>query len=158
LIWVSQPGEASFYRWQARFTFAPDDHIDSPAEIWTEPHVSSSANLDLYPEILTPKHGIELQLGQGWDPPVDSIDLTAVARDDQGTQIATRVLRIAPGSASATWAVRRAATVRMRLEGAMEAHFPGGGNLNLPSRILLDPQVIANSPFVRPVSIAPLVV
>ena len=158
LLWVSQPDEANFYRWQARFTFVPDDHIDSPSEIWTAPHVSSSVNLDLYPEILTPKHRVDFRLGEGWHAPVDGVDLTVTAKDATGTQMATRVLRISPDTQTATWAVRRSAESRVMLEAVTEVHFPDGNALKLPARMLLDSQVIANSPFAASVTITPLVV
>src|SRR6185312_12241538 len=158
LVWVSMPDEATFYHWQARLIFGPDENIDSPAQIWTEPAKSSSANLDIYPDILAPKKKVSVQLGVGWTTFAPEVDIEIVAVDNASKTIAQQILRVTPQTPATSWAIRRGIQTLLTLMAARTILFPDGSRVSQPAKTVLDSQLLINSPFIRPVTITPLVV
>ncbi len=157
LSWVTDPQEAPFYRWQARLTYAPQDNVDSPPEIWSEPHVSSSADLDLFPEILAPRKRVTLKLGADNDEELKSVDADLIARDPAGKEIARKRITVDPARPDATWAVRRGEQQQVVMEGALTYRYAGGRTVVKPAQRLLDAEIFANNPFIRIVTLSPLV-
>jgi hypothetical protein len=158
LAWVAEPQEPPFYRWQARLTYADDDTMDSPAEIWSEPWTSSSGDLDLFPQNLAPLHRVTLSVGGGHDDSLTGVEVAVAARDAAKSLLASRRLAVGRDGKTATWAVRRSEGQRVLLEGALTYHYAGGRALALPPVALLDPELIANDPFATVRTLSPLVV
>jgi hypothetical protein len=158
LSWVTQPDEPPFYRWQARLTYAPEDDVDSPAEIWSEPHVSSSADLDLFPEILAPRHQAILKLGAGQNDALRAVEAHLVARDPQGQKLAERQLSVDGGRQEARWSVRRGELQRVKIEAGLVYRYQEGRSLSRPAQVLLDRELFANDPLIKTVTLSPLVI
>lgn len=157
VAWVGQPDEAPFYRWQARLTFAPQDDTDSPAEIWSEPHVSSSTDLDLFPEILAPRRQTVLKLGVAAVEGLRLVEANLVARDAQAKKIGERRLSIDAAHPEARWSVRRSEAVRVEVQAGLVYRYEGGRSVTLPPQTVLDRDIVANDPFMKTLTIAPFV-
>jgi hypothetical protein len=157
LHWVSLPAEPPFYRWQARLTYAEQEGVASPAQIWTEPRASGSTDLDLFPAVLAPRRHVVLQLGAGHDATLTAVDADVVAHGPGGAVVARERLSVTPQHADDTWAVRRGETDSVVLEAALTYRYAGGRRVALAPQVLVDAELIANSPFARTVEITPLV-
>lgn len=158
VAWVADPDEPPFYHWQARATWAPDDDVDSPAVLWSEPQASSSQDLDLFPSLLLPTRAVRWSLGEGLPADLSLVTLRAVARDASGTELATRLVSLAPGArAEQRWGVRRASTTAIEIDAAPTFHFEDGRRLERPAVRVIDPEVTILSPFVATRAIAMLV-
>jgi hypothetical protein len=157
LSWVTMPDEPPFYRWQARLTFAPEEEVDSPPEIWSEPRVSSSADLDLFPGILAPRRQTILKLGSGQTDAVRAAEAQLVARDAQGQPIAERRLIVDSTRPESRWSVRRGEQQRVLLEAALLYRYDEGRSLSRPPQALLDRELFANDPLMKTVTLVPLV-
>ena len=157
LAFVTQPDEPPFYRWQARMTYAPADDVDSPAEIWSEPHVSSSSDLDLFPDLLAPRHQTILKLGVGLHKNPRSVEANLVARAENGQALAVHRLAVDPGRPESKWSIRRGETDRITTEAALLYRYDGNASLSRPVQKLLDRELMANDPFIKTVTLAPLV-
>jgi hypothetical protein len=158
LSWVTQPDEPPFYRWQARLTYGPEDEVDSPAEIWSEPRVSSSGDLDLFPDILAPRRQTRLVLGAGHPEALRSVEAELVARDGQGQVLGQRRLAVDGARPEARWSVRRGEQHRIITQATLIYRYDEGRSLTRPPQILLDRELFANDPFMRTVVVSPLVV
>jgi hypothetical protein len=158
LSFVTQAGEPPFYRWQARCTYAQHPDIDSPAEIWSEPHQSSSSDLDLFPDILAPRLQALLKLSTGQNREPRSIEAQLLVRAAGGEVLAERRLTVDASRPDAGWSVRRGEAARLRLEAALVYRYPDSATLSLPRQTLIDREIMANDPFGRAVTLTPLVV
>ncbi|MGE0702697.1 MAG: hypothetical protein AB7F99_17925 [Vicinamibacterales bacterium] len=157
LAWVNEPTEAPFYRWQARFTYAPEGTVDSPSEIWSAPRTSSSSDLDLFPEVLAPKRTLALKLGDGHDETLSAIEAAVTARDDQGKELARTRLTVRTDKPEAHWAVRRPEGQPVLLEAGITYRYGGNRTITRASQALIDREIFANVPFMRTVTLSPLV-
>lgn len=158
LSWVTQPSEAPFYRWQARLTYVPEDDVDSPAEIWSEPHISSSADLDLFPEILAPQHQTILRLGAAHAEAPRSIEAQLVARDPNGQKLAERRLSVDSTRPESRWGIRRGEQQRVTTEAVLIYRYEAGASLSRLPQKVLDRELFANDPFMKTVTLVPLVI
>jgi hypothetical protein len=157
LRWVSQPTEPPFYRWQARLSYAPQDDIDSPPQIWSEPQTSASADLDLFPAVLAPRQRVTLRLGAGHDSTLTAVEADVTARTPEGGTLAWTRLIVSPTSAEETWSVRRGHGQPAVMEAALTYRYAGGRRVTFPRQMIVDPELIANSPFATTVELTPLV-
>jgi hypothetical protein len=157
LSWVGQPDEPPFYRWQARMTYAPQDDTDSPSEIWSEPHISSSTDLDLFPEILAPCRQTIFKLGSTQIEGLRSVEANLVARDAQGQKIAERRISIDSTRPESRWGVRRGEQQRIDIQAGLVFRYDGSRVVNQPPQAVLDRELFANDPFMKNVTLAPLV-
>ena len=157
LAFVTQPAEPPFYRWQAQMTYAPADGIDSPAQIWSDPHVSSSSDLDLFPDILAPLHKAVLKLDAGQKPPPASVEAHLVARDGQGQTLAEHRLTVDAAHQDATWGVRRGESDQIAMDASLVYRYPDDASLVRPAAKLVDVELFADDPFRRTVTLVPLV-
>ena len=157
LSWAMMPDEPPFYRWQARLVYAQEDDVDSPAEIWSEPHVSSSADLDLFPEILAPHHQTTLRWGAGHPESTQSVEAQLIARDPQGQKLAERRLSVSATRAEAKWSVRRGEQQRVTTDATVVYRYAGGASLTRPPQRLLDRDLFINTPFIKTVTVTPVV-
>jgi hypothetical protein len=157
LAFVTQPSEPPFFRWQARFTYAAANDIDSPAELWSDPHISSSSDLDIFPDILAPKHETALSLGVGLRKVPRSVEADLVARNPKGEIIAQHRLVVDATRPSVSWGVRRGETDRITTEATLRFRYDDSSSLTRPVQKLRDRELIANDPFIRTVTLAPLV-
>jgi hypothetical protein len=159
LAWVNQPDEPAFYRWQARLTYVPEEGVESPREIWTEPHVSSSRDLDLFPETLAPRHELRLAMEATPDGGLAGVDADVVLRQVDGRELAQTRLSVDRARPEARWALRTGEQVpKVLREGRLTYRYGAGRTLALPPRALLDREVPARDPFSRVVGLTPLVV
>lgn len=158
LAFVTEPDEAPFYRWQARLTYAESDDVDSPAEIWSDPHVSSSSDLDLFPDILAPRHQTILKLGAFQAEAPRSVEARVIARGPAGQTLAEHRLTADAARPDARWSIRRGETDRITAEAAVVYRYAGNATVNRPLQKLTDRELIANDPFLKSVTLAPLVV
>lgn len=158
LVFVTQPDEPPFYRWQARMTYAQADNVDSPAEIWSEPHESSSADLDLFPENLAPQRQVILKMGVGHNLEPRSVEAHLVARDATGKLMVERRLAVDASHPESRWSIRRGEVDQFTTEATLMYRYPGSASLSRPAQTLLDRELIANDPFIRTVVLAPLAV
>lgn len=157
LTYVSLPGGATFYRWQARMTFAPEPGVDSPAQIWSAPHETSSADLDLFPAVLTPCRRLSVRLGAGHDDSLEAVRVDVVASSPGIGEIARRTLTVDHATPAVEWAVRRSAGTAIVLEETRTYRYAGGRHVTLPPAVLVDPELVVNSPFAAPVELTPIV-
>lgn len=157
LSFVTMPDEPPHYWWQARLTYDRDDVVDSPAEIWSAPHQSSTSDLDLLPQVLAPERRVRLLTGAGPGPAPAQVDAHVLARAADGTTVAQRTLRITAAAPAAQWAVRRGEGAAVSLEAGLVYHYADGSQVRLPPRALVDAELVANSPFAGVVSLTPLV-
>lgn len=157
LSWVNEPQEPPSYQWQARGTYAPTPGIDSPSEVWSEVHVSTSADLDLFPSLLAPLHRVVLTLGAGHDESLTSVEAIVIARDQAGVQLGRRSLLVASTKSEEAWALRVSEGQTVRMEATLHYRYQGGRTLTLPAQAVLSPELVANSPFVGAVALRPLV-
>jgi hypothetical protein len=158
LAFVTQPDEPPFYRWQARMTYAQADEVDSPAEIWSDPHVSSSSDLDLFPDILAPRHQTILKLGAFQSEAPRSVEARVIARGPDGQALAEHRLTADANRTDARWSVRRGESDRITAEAALLYRYAGNATVSRPLQKLIDRDLIANDPFLKSVTLAPLVV
>jgi hypothetical protein len=156
LAWVNQPQEPPFYRWQARLTYRPEAGVDSPVELWTEPHVSSSADLDLFPVVLAPRRETTLLVGAGHDDTLLGVEADLVASDPAGRVLARRRLAAKPDNPEARWTLRRGEGTPVTLEAALTFRYAGGRSLVLPGQRLVDRELVANTPFATSVRLTPV--
>jgi hypothetical protein len=157
LHWVSQPAEPPFYHWQARLTYAGEDGVDSPAQIWSDPRASGSTDLDVFPAVLAPRKRVELRLGGGHDATLTAVEADVTARGPDGGAIAQERLIISAQEPEQTWEVRRGELEPVELEAALTYRYAGGRRVAMPAQALVDAELIANSPFATSVELAPLV-
>lgn len=157
LAFVTQPDEAPFYRWQARMTYAAAEDLDSPAEIWSEPHESSSADLDVFPDILAPRRETILKLGVGLRRNPRLVEANLVARDANGQALASHRLAVDAGRPEARWGIRRGETDRIATEAALVFRYDDNASLGRAPQKLRDRELIANDPFIKTVTLVPLV-
>lgn len=158
LSWVTQPNEVPFYRWQARLSYAPVDDVDSPAEIWSEPHVSGSADLDLFPEILAPLHQTILKLGAAQAEIPQSIEAQLVVRDPKNQKLVERRLAVDATKPEARWGIRRSEQQRVTREATLVYRYEAGASLSRPPQQVLDRELFANDPFMKTIMVVPLVI
>ena len=152
VAWVSDPDEVPGYHWQAHASWVEDDAIDSPPTLWSEPRLSRSQDLDLFPAILFPTRTLRVELAPGLPDDIALVELALVARDAAGTELARRTLTLNPAASGADvtrrWGVRRASAEPPVLEAATTFHFRDGRRLTTPSRRLVDRDLTILSPFV----------
>jgi len=158
LAFVTQPDEPPFYRWQARFTYADSDDIDSPSELWSDPHVSSASDLDLFPDVLTPRRQAILKLGVVQNQPPAGVEARLTARNPAGQALAEHRIAVDSTHTEARWSVRRGESDRITTEAELVYRYPGGASVTRPVQKLIDRELIANDPFIKTVTLAPLVV
>ena len=139
LAWVNQPQEPPFYRWQARLTYRPEAGVDSPVELWSEPHVSSSTDLDLFPAVLAPRRETALVVGGGHDDTLRDVEADLVASDPAGRVLARRRLAARPDGQEARWTLRRAEGTPLALEAGLTFRYTGGRSLTLPHQAVRGP-------------------
>jgi hypothetical protein len=156
LSWVNQPQEPPFYRWQARLTYRPEAGVDSPGELWTEPHLSSSADLDLFPVVLAPRREMALLVGAGHDDSLQTVEAELVASAADGRVLARRRLAAQPERPETHWAVRRGEGTPVSVEATLTFRYAGGRALVLPRQALVDRELVANTPFADTVILTPL--
>jgi hypothetical protein len=130
--------------------------VDSPGELWTEPHVSSSADLDLFPVVLAPRREMALMLGAGHDDTLQTVEAELVASAPDGHVLARRRLAAQPDRPETRWAVRRGEGTPITLEAALTFRYAGGRALALPRQALVDRELVANTPFADIVALTPL--
>ncbi|HVV86754.1 MAG TPA: hypothetical protein VHE35_27035 [Kofleriaceae bacterium] len=147
VAWVSDPSEVPGYHWQAQASWIDDDEIDSPPSLWSEPKLSRSQDLDLFPSLIFPTRMLHVELGEGLPPELALVELALVAHDDAGAELARRTLTLAPGGAAKRWGVRRASATPPVLDGATTFHFTDGRTLALPARRLVDRDLTILTPF-----------
>lgn len=157
LAFVTMPDEPPNYWWQARFTYAQEDEVDSPSEVWSDPHLSSTSDLDLFPQVLAPERRVRLVFGAGPGPAPAQVDAEVVTRAADGSPLVSRTLRITSSKPEARWAVRRSEGRAVSMEARLVYHYPGGRLLRVPPREVVDRELVANSPFATEVSLTPLV-
>ncbi|HXT33257.1 MAG TPA: hypothetical protein VN716_28350 [Vicinamibacterales bacterium] len=158
LAFVTQPDEPPFYRWQARFTYADSDEVDSPSEIWSDPHVSSSSDLDLFPDVLTPRHQTILKLGVVQNQAPVGVEARLTARNRQGQALAEHRIAVDAAHPDARWSIRRGESDQVTTEAELVYRYAGGASVTRPVQKLLDRELIANDPFMKTVTLAPLVI
>jgi hypothetical protein len=158
LAFVTQPDEPPFYRWQARFTYADSDDVDSPSEIWSDPHVSSSSDLDLFPDVLTPRHQTILKLGAVQNQQPVGVEARLTARSLQGQVLAEHRIAVDPQHTDARWSVRRGESDQLTTEAELVYRYAGGASVTRPVQTLIDRELIANDPFMKTVTLAPLAI
>ncbi len=156
LSWVNMPGEAPFYRWQARLTYAQASDTQSPTALWTAPHVSSSVDLDLFPEILCPVHRAALTLGAGIDG-LDSVEAHVTAHDPAGRLAGERRITATPAEPKAGWNLRTSEEERILMQYALTYRFKDGRTLT-PATRDAQGEIVVNSPFLKRIKVSPLVV
>ncbi|MET0287333.1 MAG: hypothetical protein ABW352_22805 [Polyangiales bacterium] len=154
---VMQPDEPAFYRWQAKLTYGPADEVDSPAELWSEPHSSGSMDLDLFPSVLAPSRKLTLTWGAMDASMVRGTDASLRALAHDGSVVSSRTLSVDAANPTRTWAVRRAEGTPITLQGALTYRFADGTSFESERCVLRDPDWTANDPFMSRVSMAVLV-
>lgn len=157
LSFVTEPDEPPFYRWQAKLTYAPSELVDSPLELWSEPRESRSRDLDLFPQVLATTRSLQAAVGAGHGEGLEAIVTDVAVRRNDGTLEASRRLRTTPEEPDAVWTVRRPEGMELTVEAQPELFYTGARSLRLPSRRLVDRELIVNTPFRRNVEITPLV-
>src|SRR4029077_5809029 len=158
LAFVTQPDEPPFYRWQGRLTYADRDDVDSPAEIWSDPHVSSSSDLDLFPDVLTPRHQTILKLGAVQNQAPAGVEARLTARNLQGQPLAEHRIAVDATHTDARWSIRRGESDQLTTEAELVYRYAGGASVTRPVQKLIDRELIANDPFMKSVTLAPLVI
>src|SRR5690606_22876108 len=97
------------------------------------------------------------KFGDGHDDTLRAIELAVVARDDHGRELARTRLAVSGDRPDARWAVRRAERQPVLLEAALTYRYDGNRTIVRPAQALLDREIFANVPFMRTVTISPLV-
>jgi hypothetical protein len=157
LAWTLRPDEPAFYRWQARVRNAPSDAVDSPPLVWSEPHTSTSRDLDLFADQLAPTRRVVLRLGGGLDASLDSVEARVQAKDASGQVVAERTLHVDGTTKEASWTLRRSEGTRLSIEQQLTYRWKDGRVLTRPTLLQLDQEILANSPFARTVVVTPFV-
>lgn len=153
---VLQPDEPPYYFWQAKLIYAPDDQVDSPLEIWSEPQRSTSRDLDIFPHLLVTTRRLHLQLGGGHPEDLSTLSVAVQMRAADGSVVCEKVVQLSPESPEARWTVRRPKPLALTVEAALTFLYDGGRRLALPSRRLIDSQLMVNTPFNGVVSLTPV--
>lgn len=154
---VTQPDEPPFYRWQAKLTYAPEDQVDSPLEIWSEPRTSTSSDLDIFPEVLTASRRVQLNLGAGHGDDLEAIHAEITVRRSDGMEEAARTLRVTPAEPETVWRVRRPESLRLTAEATLQLLYRDGRKLLLPVRRVVESELFANTPLRGRVPLSALV-
>jgi hypothetical protein len=157
LQFVAQPDEPPFYRWQAKLTYAAEDQVDSPLEIWSEPRTSTSSDLDIFPEVLTASQRIQLTLGAGHEDDFEAVHAQITVRRSDGVEEAAQTLRVTPAEPQTVWRVRRPESLRLTAETSMQLIYREGRQLRLPVRRVVESELFANTPLRGRVPLTPLV-
>ena len=131
--------------------------MDSPSDL-VRPHVSSSSDLDLFPDVLTPRHQTILKLGAVQNQAPVGVEARLTARNIQGQALAEHRIAVDATHTDARWSIRRGESDQVTTEAELVYRYAGGGSVTRPVQKLIDRELIANDPFMKSVTLAPLVI
>ncbi|MGC3946426.1 MAG: hypothetical protein QM762_18210 [Chryseolinea sp.] len=153
LAWLYDVDEPVGYFHQIRFQFSGTvDNISSPAEIITEPVLSTNEKLIIFPNTYTFFKTIEVRAGNISFEEFKNVDISLALKNEAGDTLGVEIITLTGENKNEVWKVRGKDKKNLFIEITKEYHYNDERpSLKTEPVFLQDDEVIINKPFQKSV-------